>query len=78
MVVFELLEEPVEVETFDSGRGIRELERLRRRYGGRRWRRCKGYALVALQGGEVCRAELHWYECHGVGRRQIKIKRLLD
>lgn len=57
---------------------IRDLARLRRRYGGRRWRKLKGRALVELMTGEIRSAELHWYEAHGVGRKEIKIKRLLD
>jgi hypothetical protein len=31
-----------------------------------------------LVNGSVRRAELHWYEAHGVGKRKLKIKRLLD
>jgi hypothetical protein len=37
----------------------------------------KGEALVALANGDVVYAELHWYEASGVGRRDMKIKRLL-
>jgi hypothetical protein len=47
-------------------------------YGGRRWRKLKGIALVRFPNGEVHKAELHWYEAHGVGRRKMKIKRRLD
>lgn len=57
---------------------IGELKRLRRLYGGRRWRKIKGSAYVELVNGVVRLAELHWYEAHGIGRKQIKIKRLLD
>ena len=57
---------------------IRELKRLRRVYGGRRWRKVKGSARVELLTGEIRLAELHWYEAHGVGRKDIKIKRLID
>jgi hypothetical protein len=32
---------------------------------------------VRLANSDVCRAEIHWYEAHGVGRRKIKIKRFL-
>ena len=66
-----------EVETIASGRRIRELTRLRRSYGGRRWRKCKGVARVSLGEGEPVTAELHWYEANGIGRREFKIKRLL-
>ncbi len=57
---------------------IRDLELLRRRYGGRNWRKLKGKASVELHDGSIRRAELHWYECHGIGKRDIKIKRWLD
>jgi hypothetical protein len=48
------------------------------RYGGRRWRKLKGVADVRFPNGHVRRAELHWYEAHGVGRRKMKVKRVLD
>ncbi len=57
---------------------IRDVDRLRRRYGKGRWRKVKGLATVELTNGEVHTAELHWYEAHGVGRKEIKVKRLLD
>jgi len=60
-----------------AGRKIRELERLRRVYGPGRWRKLKGNARVRLPDGSVTMAEVHWYEAHGVGRREIKVKRIL-
>jgi hypothetical protein len=57
---------------------IRELAKLRRLYGRGRWRKVKGIATVELTNGEIHEAELHWYEAHGIGKRQIKIKRLFD
>ena len=47
-------------------------------FGPGRWRKLKGIATVRLRGGDVRLAELHWYEAHGIGRRELKIKRLLD
>ena len=73
-----LLEEPSQVDVVASGRATRELGLLRRRFGGRNWRKLKGVARVELPSGRVRRAEVHWYECHGVGRRMMKVKRLLD
>jgi hypothetical protein len=75
---FEIVGEVTEVETIASGRGIKTLARLRKRYGGRRWRELKGVASVRLASGRVRRAEVHWYEAHGVGRKGWKIKRFLD
>lgn len=58
-------------------RSIRELALLRRIYGSGRWRKMKGEAIVQLSDGTIVAAELHWYEAHGVGRRAMKIKKLL-
>jgi len=52
-----------------AGRSIRELARLRRRYGGGRWRKLKGIARVRLVDGSIHTAEVHWYEAHGIGRK---------
>ncbi len=65
------------VETIAAGRGIRELDRLIRTYGPGRWRKLKGLASVRLPDGSTCMAEVHWYEAHGVGRKEFKIKRLI-
>ena len=67
-----------DIQTFATGRGIRELARLRRRHGPGQWRERKGVALIELPTGDVRRAELHWYEATGVGRREIKLKHFLD
>jgi hypothetical protein len=34
----------------------------------------KGVPRVRLQDGTVHQAEVHWYEAHGIGRREMKIK----
>jgi hypothetical protein len=74
---FELIGELSDVETIVVNLSIRENADLKARYGGRRWRKLKGVGSVRLASGSVRRAELHWYEAHGVGRRKMKIKRLL-
>ena len=66
------------IENIAVSQSIRELRRLRRLHGGRRWRKIKGSAEVELLNGEIRLAELHWYEAHGIGKKEIKIKRLLD
>ena len=38
----------------------------------------KGMATVELANGTVCEAELHWYEAQGIGRREFKIKRIIQ
>jgi hypothetical protein len=74
---FEILGDLGDVETIAAGSGIREIARLRKRYGRGRWRKRKGNAEVRLGSGEICRAEVHWYEATGIGMREFKIKRLL-
>ena len=74
---FEIIGEPSAVETIAAGSGIRELARLRKRYGRGRWRKRKGIARVRLPSGEIVRAELHWYEATGIGKREVKIKQFL-
>ena len=73
----EIVGEIREVETIAIGRRIRELERLKKVYGPGRWRKRKGIAEVRLPDGIVTPAEVHWYEAHGIGRKEFKIKRLL-
>ena len=74
---FEILSHIVGAETIAKGRGIRELPRLRKHYGKGKWRKRKGFADIRLKTGETVRAELHWYEATGVGRREFKIKEIL-
>ena len=65
------------IQTIAVGRSIREYDRLVALYGPGRWRKLKGFALVTLPDGIIERAEIHWYEAHGVGRKEIKIKRIM-
>lgn len=74
---FELLGPLGEVETFAVGSAIRDLPRLRRLYGRGRWRKRKGIATVRLADGTIVEAELHWYEASGIGRKELRIKRIL-
>lgn len=75
---FDLIGEITHVVTFATGSGIREIGRLRKLYGRGRWRKRKGFSRVRLADGSVRRAEVHWYEATGIGRRELKIKRFLD
>lgn len=65
-------------ETFATGGAIRELGRLRKIYGEGRWRKRKGIAEIRFEDGSIRRAEIHWYEATGIGRKEFKIKYLLD
>lgn len=75
---FRILSDIRNVESIATGGSVRERARLRKAYGGKRWRKLKGIATVELQDGWIGEAEVHWYESHGIGRRETKIKRLLD
>ena len=65
-------------ETIAIGSSIRGIKRLKRFYGDGRRRKLKGVAKVKLPDGNICKAEVHWYEMSSVGRKEYKIKRLLS
>ena len=75
---FTIVGEIGQIEMIAKGRGIRSLPRLRAAFGGSNWRKMKGVAIVELESGHSRRAEIHWYEAHGIGRKWLKIKRFLD
>jgi hypothetical protein len=75
---FEIVGPLRDVEVIAEGRSVKQRRQLRRRYGGRRWRKLKGVATVRLGDGSLWWAEIHWYEAHGVGKVRHKIKRLLE
>jgi len=77
-VTFEVLSAFRAVETIASGHGIQILSRLVRLYGRGNWRKVKGIATVRLEDGTITEAELHWFEAHGIGKRKMKIKRLIE
>jgi hypothetical protein len=77
-VHFEIIGNIEDIQVIAVGGRIREVMRLRRQYGMANWRKLKGIATVRLQNGRVCRAEIHWYEAHGKGKKKIKIKRILE
>ncbi|MFC1745944.1 hypothetical protein ACFL35_18275, partial [Candidatus Riflebacteria bacterium] len=67
---FKIISEIKNTELITEGRGIRELDRLKKNYGGRNWKKMKGEATVELNDGNVYLAEIHWNECHGVGKKE--------
>jgi hypothetical protein len=74
VIDFEIVSEISNVETIATGPGVRDRARLRKRYGEARWRKLKGIANVRLVSGRIRLAEIHWYEAHGIGKREFKIK----
>ncbi|MBW8003948.1 MAG: hypothetical protein FVQ80_18460 [Planctomycetes bacterium] len=75
---FEIIGNIENIENIAVGGRINDIMRLRKQYGLGRWRKLKGIAKVRLQSGKIYGAEVHWYEAHGIGRKKMKIKRLLD
>jgi hypothetical protein len=77
-VKFEIIGEIHAIEPIASGHGIHILSRLVRLYGRGNWRKLKGLATVQLEDGTIAEAEVHWFEAHGIGKRRMKIKRLVE
>jgi hypothetical protein len=75
---FEVIGAMRDVEAIATGRAVRSRQYLRREYGVGRWRKMKGIALIRYVGGKRCEAEIHWYEAHGRGRVEFKVKRELS
>jgi hypothetical protein len=75
---FEILGPVRDVQAIAAGRGVRMQRRLRRRHGGFRWRKMKGIALIREYNGDTYEAEIHWFEAHGAGKRDWKIKKRLS
>lgn len=75
---FKIIGKITNIETMAVGNSIRNIRQLRKQFGRGRWFIRKGIARVELKDGEIRRVELHWYEAHGIGKKQIKIKRPLD
>ncbi len=75
---FEIVGDIEGIDTIAVGGRIRDIMRIRRKFGPGRWRKLKGVARVRLGNGTTRLAEVHWYEAHGIGRKNMKIKRFLD
>jgi len=71
---FEILGQIKNIESIAIGRGVHDRTRLNKLHGKGRWRKLKGFATVRLPDDTIHRAELHWYEAHGIGRRELKLK----
>ena len=76
-MVFEILSEIRDIETIATGAGVYIKRYLERTYGKGRWRKIKGIATVRLEDGTICKAEIHWFEAHGIGRKDFKIKKVI-
>jgi hypothetical protein len=78
MASFSIISDITDEEVIAVGISIRDLPRLRKLYGDGRWRKMKGIATIQLRNGRVRKAEIHWYEAHGIGRKEFKRKNYLD
>jgi len=74
VIDFEIVSEITDIETIAVGTGIRDRARLKKHYGKARWRKLKGTAYVKLISGKIRLAEIHWYEAHGIGKKEFKLK----
>lgn len=74
----EILSEIEGIEIIATGRGVHIRRFLDRSYGAGRWRKMKGIATVRLVDGTICQAEIHWFEAHGIGRKDFKVKRVIS
>ncbi len=77
-MTFHVIGKIEDIETMAVGKAIREVRRLVKLYGKGRWKKRKGTAAVRFNDGTMATVEVPWYEAHGVGRREFKIKRFLD
>jgi len=61
-------------EVIAKGSSVKIRKRLEKLYGHGNWKKMKGIAEVRLSDGSVKQAEIHWFEAHGIGKKNIKVK----
>ena len=71
---FEIVSSITDIETIAEGTGVRDRARLWKQHGKGRWRKLKGVASVRLLSGRIRLADIHWYEAHGIGKKEFKLK----
>jgi hypothetical protein len=76
--VFEIVDAITGIEHIARGSSVRATRWRRDQYGPGHWIKRKGAANVRLPDGTIRKAEVHWYEAHGIGKKTFKIKRWLD
>lgn len=77
MQVREVLGEIRNKEVIARGSSVKIRKRLEKMYGRGNWKKMKGIAEVRLSDDSVSLCEIHWFESHGIGKRNIKVKHYL-
>ena len=73
-MIFEIVSPIENIETIAEGSKVRVRYLLIKKYGKGNWKKKKGTATVRLLDDSYRLAEVHWYEAHGIGKKDIKIK----
>ncbi len=77
-MTFEIVGEITDIKMIAVGSSIRDIHRLRKQYGRGKWRKLKGKTTVRFSNGDICKAEVHWYEAHGIGKTKMKVKYIIE
>lgn len=75
---FKILGAILDIESIAAGTALRERSGCGRPTVKVAGKKLKGTAEVELQDGTICHAEIHWYEAHGIGAKEYKIKRIFE
>ena len=77
-MTFELVGKITDIKLIAVTSSIRDIHRLRKQYGHGKWRKLKGKTTVKFPNGDICKAEVHWYEAHGIGKKKMKVKYIVE
>ncbi|KPA13426.1 hypothetical protein MHK_006323 [Candidatus Magnetomorum sp. HK-1] len=77
MIEFKIISNIKNVEIIASGHSVHIKNYLDKVYGKGKWRKMKGFATVEFDSGQINNAEIHWFEAHGIGKKDFKIKRVI-
>ena len=75
---FEIVGRITEIEVVATGKGIREIRKLRRLYRRPSLEKVERHGHRETLRWTIGQAEVHWYEAHGVGAKEFKIKRIVQ
>nr|MBL0716992.1 hypothetical protein [Desulfobacterales bacterium] len=72
MQIRKILSEIRNKEVIAKGSSVKIKKRLEKLYGQGNWKKMKGVANVRLSDGSIKLAEIHWFEAHGIGKKNFK------